>query len=126
MPREEGATEAKPCNIEKTLDIIGSKWTFLIIRDLLTGPKRFGELLDSLSGISPKTLSLRLRDLEQHQIITRTVYPVIPPHVEYNLTDSGKALQPIFEAMSCWADSYAPHEEDQNETSSPETGELEA
>jgi len=96
---------AKPCNIEKTLDIIGTKWTFLIIRDLLEGPKRFGELLASLEGISPKTLSVRLRELEQRAIVVRTVYPVIPPHVEYRLTDLGKGLEPIYDAMSRWADS---------------------
>lgn len=85
------------CPIERTLGIIGSKWTFLIIRDLLLdGTLRFGDLLRSLDGISPKTLSLRLRELEEAGIVSRTVYPEIPPRVEYALTDKGKQLERIF------------------------------
>lgn len=90
------------CYVEKTLDVIGGKWTFLIIRDLLFGPKRFGELLKSLTGVSPKTLSLRLKELEQHDIVKRAVFPEIPPHVEYSLTDKGKELAPIFNEMRNW------------------------
>lgn len=90
-------TPGEPCPIAKTLDVIGTKWTFLIVRDLLLeGTMRFSELLRSMEGISPKTLSLRLRELENQDIITRTVYPEVPPRVEYTLTDKGKRLEGIF------------------------------
>lgn len=88
------------CPIAKTLDVIGTKWTFLIIRDLmLEGVMRFSDLQKSMSGISPKTLSLRLRELEEHQIINRKVYPEVPPRVEYSLTEKGKQLQGILVEM---------------------------
>ncbi|MEK5240322.1 helix-turn-helix domain-containing protein [Paenibacillus sp. FSL L8-0470] len=90
-------TPGEPCPIAKTLDIIGTKWTFLIIRDLLIeGTMRFSDLLKSLEGISPKTLSLRLRELENHGILERTVYPEVPPRVEYTLTAKGEQLEGIF------------------------------
>ncbi|AIK39969.1 MULTISPECIES: winged helix-turn-helix transcriptional regulator [Bacillus] len=86
-----------PCPIAKTLDVIGTKWTFLIIRDLLIeGTLRFSDLLKSMDGISPKTLSLRLKELEGQGIVTRKVYPEVPPRVEYTLTDKGKQLEGIF------------------------------
>ncbi|MCY9540071.1 helix-turn-helix transcriptional regulator [Paenibacillus alvei] len=81
----------------KTLDVIGTKWTFLIIRDLLIGgTMRFSDLLRAMDGISPKTLSLRLKELEDHGIVDRNVYPEVPPRVEYTLTDKGKLLEGIF------------------------------
>lgn len=87
----------QPCPIAKTLDIIGTKWTFLIIRDLLIdGTMRFSDLQKSLQTISPKTLSLRLRELEEQGIVTRKVYPEVPPRVEYSLTEKGKCLEQIF------------------------------
>jgi DNA-binding HxlR family transcriptional regulator len=87
-------TPGVPCPIAKTIDLIGTKWTFLIVRDLLIeGTLRFGDLLRSLEGISPKTLSLRLRELEEHGLIKRTVYPEVPPRVEYELTDKGRQLR---------------------------------
>ncbi|MET3292248.1 transcriptional regulator [Brevibacillus fluminis] len=86
-----------PCPIAKTIDVIGTKWTFLIIRDLLIeGTLRFSDLLRSMEGISPKTLSLRLRELEEHGIVERTVYPEVPPRVEYTITPKGKQLEGIF------------------------------
>ncbi|GGI10043.1 winged helix-turn-helix transcriptional regulator [Gottfriedia solisilvae] len=85
------------CPIAKTLDVIGTKWTFLIIRDLLIdGKLRFSDLMRSVEGISPKTLSLRLRELEEKGIVTRKVYPEVPPRVEYTLTEKGKSLKGIF------------------------------
>ena len=91
------------CPIETAIDIIGSKWTFLIIRDLLIDKTvRFGNLLKSLDGISPKTLSIRLRELEKRDLIIRTVYPEVPPRVEYKLTEKGKALEPIFIELKKW------------------------
>ncbi len=91
------------CPIEAAIDIIGSKWTFLIIRDLLIdGTLRFGDLLRSLEGISPKTLSLRLRELEKFGLVNRIVYPEIPPKVEYELTVKGKELEAIFIELKRW------------------------
>ncbi|MCY9547176.1 winged helix-turn-helix transcriptional regulator [Lysinibacillus xylanilyticus] len=85
------------CPIAKTLDVIGTKWTFLIIRDLLVdGTMRFSDLLKSMDGISPKTLSLRLKSLEDHGLLERKVYPEVPPRVEYTLTEKGKQLEGIF------------------------------
>jgi len=90
-------TPGEPCPIAKTLELIGTKWTFLIIRDLLIGgTMRFSDLLRSLEGISPKTLALRLRELESHGILERTVYPEVPPRVEYTLTKKGQLLEGIF------------------------------
>lgn len=90
------------CSIEKALDILGGKWTFLIIRDLFDGTKRFGELRKSLSGISPKTLSVRLKELERKDIITRNAYATIPPTVEYTLTEKGYSLKSIIKEMKMW------------------------
>ncbi|WP_055669612.1 winged helix-turn-helix transcriptional regulator [Desnuesiella massiliensis] len=91
------------CPIEEAIDIIGSKWTFLIIRDLLIdGTIRFGYLLRSLEGISPKTLSLRLRELEKFGLVKRIVYPEIPPKVEYELTEKGKNLETVFIELKKW------------------------
>ncbi len=83
----------------RTAAVIGSKWTLLVIRDLATGTKRFNELEKSLSGISAKTLSERLRSLEQENIVTRRAYPEIPPRVEYSLTEKGRALLSLIESM---------------------------
>lgn len=90
------------CSIEKALDILGGKWTFLIIRDLFDGPRRFGELRKSLAGVSPKTLSDRLKELEQKGVVTRTAYPTIPPTVIYELTEKGMSLKPIIKEMKQW------------------------
>lgn len=90
-------TPGEPCPIAKTLDVIGTKWTFLIIRDLLIeGTMRFSDLLKSMNGISPKTLSLRLKELENQGIVERKVFPEVPPRVEYKLTEKGKQLENIF------------------------------
>lgn len=94
------------CPIEKTMNVIGGKWTFIIIRELFYGPKRFGELQRSSKGISPRTLSLRLKELEEEGIINRTIYSEIPPHVEYSLTEKGETLHPIFEAMKDWGNNW--------------------
>ncbi|MCZ8515729.1 helix-turn-helix domain-containing protein [Paenibacillus filicis] len=90
-------TPGEICPIEKTIDVIGTKWTFLILRDLLIdGTLRFSDLLKSMEGISPKTLSLRLKQLEEQGLIERMVYPEVPPRVEYTITDKGKQLESIF------------------------------
>lgn len=90
------------CPVEKTLDIIGKKWAVLIVRDLLGGKKRFGELLSSLKGISPRTLSARLDDLEENGVLLKKVYPVMPLKVEYSLTKKGEELHIILDQMSKW------------------------
>lgn len=90
------------CVVERTAAVIGGKWTTLILRDLLRGTRRFGELRASLGSVSPKTLTDRLRELERDGIITRTVYPEVPPRVEYKLTDKGEALRPVIDTMAAW------------------------
>jgi len=87
------------CGVCATADIICSKWTVLVIRDLADGRSRFCELERSLAGISPRTLSLRLRALEEEGIIERRTYPEVPPRVEYALTEKGRALEPLIEDM---------------------------
>jgi len=89
------------CPIEVTLDVIGKKWTVLIIRELFNGKKRFSEIADSLP-ISSKLLTERLKELEAHGIILRTLYPEIPPRVEYTLTESGKTLSSVLDALRDW------------------------
>jgi len=90
------------CPVERTLNIIGKKWAVLIVRDLLGGKKRFGELLDSLHGISPRTLSARLDDLEDGGVLHKEIYPVMPLKVEYSLTKKGEELHIILDQMSKW------------------------
>ena len=87
------------CPVCRTADIVCAKWTLLIVRELSEGRSRFCELERSLSGISPRTLSLRLRDLEQEGVVERQTFPEVPPRVEYALTDKGRALLPIIEDM---------------------------
>jgi DNA-binding HxlR family transcriptional regulator len=87
------------CPVTATADILAGKWTILLIRDLADGRCRFCELERSLEGISPRTLSLRLRALEEHGIVARRTFPEVPPRVEYSLTEKGRALVPIIEDM---------------------------
>jgi DNA-binding HxlR family transcriptional regulator len=88
-----------PCPVSQCAEIISGKWTLLVIRDLAEGPHRFCELERSLEGISPRTLSLRLRALEDCGVVARRTYPEVPPRVEYGLTDKGRALVPLIEDM---------------------------
>jgi DNA-binding HxlR family transcriptional regulator len=90
------------CPVCATADVICGKWTILVIRDLADGHTRFGELQRSLEGISPRTLSLRLRVLEEQGIVERHTYPEVPPRVEYALTDKGNALVPLIEDMRAY------------------------
>jgi DNA-binding HxlR family transcriptional regulator len=99
---ENRVSEQPECVVERTINVIGGKWTTLILRDLLRGTKRFGELRHSLNKVSPKTLTDRLRFLESKGIITRTVYPEVPPRVEYALTERGRELGAIIDAMAQW------------------------
>jgi len=91
--------EATTCAVAATADVIGAKWTALLVHDLSEGPRRFSELERSCHGISPRTLAERLRVLETEGILARRSYPESPPRVEYELTDKGEALLPIIDAM---------------------------
>ena len=104
MATEEKALPA--CPVETTLTLISSKWKVLILRDLLTGTKRFGELRRSLGGVSQKVLTAQLREMEDSGLLTRTVYPEVPPRVEYALTALGESLRPILDAMWDWGTAY--------------------
>lgn len=90
------------CEVETTLKVIGGRWKVLIIRELIAGVKRFGELQRALNGITQKMLTQQLRELEEDGIIHREVYPQIPPKVEYSLTPLGESLKPILYAMHEW------------------------
>lgn len=98
---------ASDCPVERTLRIIGGKWTLLVLRDLFTGTKRFGELMASLEGVSPKTLSDRLKELEAEGIVFKTVFAEVPPRAEYSLTEKGRSLWEILEAIRRWGDQWA-------------------
>lgn len=87
------------CPVERVVRLIGNKWTLLIIRDLMEGSRRFGHLQKSVGGISPRTLSERLSMLEKEGLVERRAYAEIPPRVEYSLTEKGRALMPVLEAM---------------------------
>ena len=96
--------ELPACPVETTLTLIGDKWKVLILRDLLPGTKRFGELKKSVGNITQKVLTAQLRDMEESGLLTRTVYPEVPPRVEYTLTDLGRSLKPILDAMQDWGE----------------------
>lgn len=98
--------ELPACPVEITMGLIGDKWKVLIIRDLLTGTKRFGELKKSLSGITQKVLTNNLRQMEQSGLIIRKVYAEVPPKVEYSLSDTGLSLKPILDSMVEWGNNY--------------------
>ncbi|HSX09650.1 MAG TPA: helix-turn-helix domain-containing protein [Candidatus Saccharimonadales bacterium] len=90
------------CAVSKTLKIVGRKWTMLLLHNIFEGKKRFGELQRALPGISPKTLTERLRELEKDGIIIKKVYAEVPLHVEYNLTEKGKSLRGVFRSLENW------------------------
>ena len=94
------------CPVEITLQLIGDKWKVLIIRDLLTGTKRFNELMRSVTGITQKVLTSHLRAMEAAGLVSRKVYAEVPPRVEYTLTETGYSLKPILDSMVAWGDGY--------------------
>ena len=94
------------CPVETTLTLISDKWKVLILRDLLPGTKRFGELKKSVGNVSQKVLTAQLRQIEDSGLLTRTVYPEVPPRVEYTLTELGYSLKPILDAMWNWGEEY--------------------
>ena len=106
MNNEKSNDNLPACPVETTLMLIGNKWKVLIIRDLLTGTKRFGELKKSMGKVSQKVLTTQLRDMEESGLISRKIYAEVPPKVEYSLTDLGKSLQPILNAMLQWGTEY--------------------
>jgi DNA-binding HxlR family transcriptional regulator len=95
--------KAVSCHVERTLEIVGGRWKALLIGELLHGTRRFSELHRALAGVSHRTLSQQLRELEQRGIVRRKVYPQIPPKVEYSLTALGISLEPVLMAMHKWA-----------------------
>ena len=102
----DNAIKLPDCPVEMTLQLIGDKWKVLIIRDLLTGTKRFNELMRSVNGITQKVLTSHLRAMEQAGLITRKIYPQVPPKVEYTLTETGYSLKPILDSMVAWGTDY--------------------
>lgn len=94
------------CPVETTLTLMGDRWKLVIVRDLLTGTKRFGELKKSLTGISQKVLTQHLRAMEQNGLVNRKVYAEVPPRVEYSLTELGRSIKPIHDAMWKWGEEY--------------------
>ena len=106
MTSQPAKKELPACPVETTLTLRGDKWKVLILRDLLPGKKRFSELKRSVGGVSQKVLTAQLRDMEQNGLLTRTVYPEVPPRVEYALTPLGHSLKPILDAMQLWGETY--------------------
>ena len=98
--------ELPECPVATTVQLIGSKWKLLILRNLMMRPWRFNELKKSLEGISQKVLTDSLRSMEEDGLITRTVYPEVPPRVEYTLTELGYSLKPVLDAMWTWGEGY--------------------
>ena len=99
-------TDLPACPVETTLTLISDKWKVLILRDLMHGTKRFGELKKSIGSVSQKVLTAQLRQMENSGLLTRTVYPEVPPRVEYTLTELGRSLKPILDAMWTWGENY--------------------
>lgn len=106
MSEQKTAKTLPACPVETTLTLIGDKWKVLILRDLMPGTKRFGELKRSIGSVSQKVLTAQLRDMEEGGLVLRRVYAEVPPRVEYSLTDLGKSLKPILDAMQNWGEKY--------------------
>lgn len=106
----------KTCPVCRTAELVCGKWTLLLVRDLAAGRARFCELERSLAGISPRTLSLRLRALEEEGVLERHTYPEMPPRVEYALTEKGMALVPIVEGMRAYGEHWLPSSPDEQLT----------
>lgn len=100
------AEKLPACPVETTLTLISDKWKVLILRDLLPGTKRFGELKKSIGHVSQKVLTAQLRQMEQSGLVNRKVYAEVPPKVEYSLMDVGYSLKPILDAMWTWGEEY--------------------
>lgn len=106
MEEQNTIKELPACPVETTLMLIGDKWKVLILRDLISGTKRFGELKKSIGSVSQKVLTAQLRDMEKNGLVSRKVYAEVPPRVEYTLTETGYSLKPILDAMWNWGEEY--------------------
>ncbi len=106
MEKEKNEKGLPACPVETTLTLIGDKWKVLILRDLMPGTKRFGELKKSIGNVSQKVLTTQLRAMEANGLVNRKVYAEVPPKVEYSLTDLGKSLKPILDSMWAWGEEY--------------------
>lgn len=100
------AKDLPDCPVETTLTLISDKWKVLILRDLMSGTKRFGELKKSIGHVTQKVLTAQLRQMEASGLLTRKVYAEVPPRVEYTLTELGYSLKPILDAMWVWGEDY--------------------
>lgn len=98
--------EQNKCSVQTTVALLGNKWKLLILRELFTGTKRFGELSRGISGISQKMLTQQLRSMEKDNLVRRQVFAEVPPRVEYSLTEIGQSLRPILDAMHKWGEEY--------------------
>lgn len=105
------AKELPACPVETTLMLIGDKWKVLILRDLMPGTKRFGELKKSIGHVSQKVLTAQLRDMEASGLVSRRVYAEVPPRVEYSLTELGRSLRPVLDALMSWGEAYKAKQE---------------
>ena len=106
MDEVKAKKEFPACPVETTLTLIGDKWKVLILRDLMPGTKRFGELKKSIGNVSQKVLTAQLRAMEESGLVHREVYAEVPPRVEYSLTELGKSLKPILDSMWAWGEDY--------------------
>ena len=95
------------CPVETTLFFLSTKWSALILRDLMDGPRRFNELQRSIGHISQKVITSNLRQMEKHGLLTRTVYAEVPPRVEYELTELGASLKPVLDTLRWWGEIYS-------------------
>lgn len=112
---EEKLSNALPaCPVETTLTLIGDKWKVLILRDLMPGTKRFGELKKSIGNVSQKVLTAQLRAMEKSGLVNRKVYAEVPPRVEYSLTELGKSLKPILDSLWRWGEEYKKRQDGQS------------
>lgn len=106
MSEQRSIKELPACPVETTLTLIGDKWKVLILRDLMPGTKRFGELKKSIGHVSQKVLTAQLRDMEENGLLHRRTYAEVPPRVEYSLTDLGRSLKPVLDALQEWGARY--------------------
>lgn len=111
MSEQRSIKELPACPVETTLTLIGDKWKVLIPRDLMPGTKRFGELKKSIGHVSQKVLTAQLRDMEENGLLHRRTYAEVPPRVEYSLTDLGRSLKPVLDALQEWGARYKAQNE---------------
>lgn len=114
MSKEKLSNALPACPVETTLTLIGDKWKVLILRDLMPGTKRFGELKKSVGNVSQKVLTAQLRAMEKSGLVNRKVYAEVPPRVEYSLTELGKSLKPILDSLWRWGEEYKKRQDEQS------------